>query len=144
MAPTAGGDQGPVLGTPMPMPVLDAGDKAAAPGCTVRRADGQEGRDGAWPAGSAADKHRNLGMKIVGGGKEGSWAPAMTLELGSQREKGAVVGLSQKDSPSRATARAEALSPGDVRGAVPGVGVESCHETFPQAPPAETQGRHLR
>lgn len=70
----------------------------------------------------------------------------MTLELGSQREKGAVVGLSQKDSPGRATARAEALSPGDVRGAVPGVGVgvESCHETFLQAPPAETQGRHLR
>lgn len=72
MAPTAGGDRGPGLGTLTPTPVLDSGDEAAAPGCTVRRADGQEGRDRAWQAASAADKHPNLGMKIAGGGKEGS------------------------------------------------------------------------
>lgn len=46
-----------------------------------------------------------------GGGEERSWGPVLTLELGSLREKAAVLGLSQKDSPGRGTAKAEALSP---------------------------------
>ena len=114
MVPTADGD--PCPQTPTRPPVPDAGDEAAAPGYTVRRADSQEGRDRAWQAGSAADKHPKFGMKTAGGGKEGSWALVITLELGSQREKGAVVGLSRKDSPGRATARAEALRPAPSAG----------------------------
>ena len=72
-------------------------------------------------------KHPKFGMKTAGGGKEGSWALVITLDLGSEREKGAFVGLSRKDNPGRATARAEALRPGAfsrVSGEPePGVGV---------------------
>ena len=146
--PTAGGDRCPQ--TPTRPPVPDAGDEAAAPGYTVRRADSQEGRDRAWQAGSAADKHPKFGMKTAGGGKEGSWALVITLDLGSEREKGAFVGLSRTDNPGRATARAEALRPGAfsrVSGEPEpgvGVGVEPRHETSPYPPPAETQRHRLR
>ena len=91
--------------------VPDTGDGAAALGSTVRWVDGQEGRDGAWQVGTAVDRHPKGGKKTAGGGEEGSWGPVMTLELGSLREKAAVLGLSQKDSPGRGTAKAEALSP---------------------------------
>ena len=50
--------------------------------CTVRRVDGQEGRNGAWQVGTAVGRHPKWVKNTAGGGEEGSWGPVITLGWG--------------------------------------------------------------
>lgn len=87
------------------------GDKAAAPGCTVRRRTVRKDETGRGQRGQLLTNTGNLGMKIVGEGRRGPWAPAMTLELGSQREKGAAVGALSEGQSQQSNSKGRSPEP---------------------------------